>query len=250
MTSLSGNTVAHISNAEFENLSGRQNSTITVNNGSSIREISAYNNSTLTINSGSLGEWGIYGTDNSLISMYGGSTWHYSIYRTSTGFLYGGSVTEGISAGGDATLTMKNGTVKDYSTQNNALGVIEGGTVENIITAFGDSHIDIKGGEILNQLRVFENGEINLYGSDFYVNGDPIAYGEGIFEVFGDTLAFSGSRYSGRITGTLADGTLLDNDFYIYNIGSWEGVADIYIIPEPTTLLLLGMGGMLIGKRK
>ena len=47
-----------------------------------------------------------------------------------------------------------------------------------------------------------------------------------------------------HMSGILPNGQILDNDFYS---GGSGGIA---LIPEPTTLLPLGMGGLLIRKRK
>ena len=75
---------------------------------------------------------------------------------------------------------------------------------------------------------------------------------------YGDKLSHYGSldsgswgiNYSGTITGTLADGTALDNPFTVYNIGDFAGTADIIVVPEPATLLLLSLGGLFLRKRK
>ena len=39
--------------------------------------------------------------------------------------------------------------------------------------------------------------------------------------------------YAGTITGTLADGTALDNNFSIYNTGIYAGTGDIIIGTPP-----------------
>jgi len=70
---------------------------------------------------------------------------------------------------------------------------------------------------------------------------------------FGDDLRGYGTPsdiygywLSGPISGILQDGSVLDSYFHIWI----DSNAQIIIIPEPGTILLLGLGGLAIRKRK
>ena len=63
----------------------------------------------------------------------------------------------------------------------------------------------------------------------------------------GNTDFLAGSS----ISGILADGTVLDIPYSIFNMGTREGMADIIIIPEPTSILFFSLGALtLLRKRK
>ena len=52
------------------------------------------------------------------------------------------------------------------------------------------------------------DGILTIVGSDFTINGTPVPYGE--YDTMGQEWVH------GTLTGTLANGDLLDNEFYIY----------------------------------
>ena len=84
-----------------------------------------------------------------------------------------------------------------------------------------------------------------IYGYDFVIDGQPIS--DSIISNTQDYTDEYGHYYaSGRLTGFLQDGSTIDNDYKIYGASQIELVE----IPEPTTLLLLGMGGLMISKRQ
>ena len=77
--------------------------------------------------------------------------------------------------------------------------------------------------------------QVALPATDFEVDGTPLAYGDKLSN-FG-TLATNPKGqdyYTGTITGTLADGSALNNNtFVIYNTGDFAGTGDIILTPEP-----------------
>lgn len=143
----------------------------------------------------------------------------------------GGSVM-GIGAFGNATVTMS------------------GGTVTTGLGSWDSAAITISGGSVGGSLYAFRSGSFYLYGTGFEINGTALVSGDNLSDFV--PLVENGSQdyYTGTITGTLDDGSALDNEFKIYNTGHYEGTGNIYIIPEPATILLFGLGGLLLCGRQ
>lgn len=81
----------------------------------------------------------------------------------------------------------------------------------------------------------------DVIASDFaaiYIRGDAFKV-NGIDYDFGILSSFS----SGNVTGLTSSGNMIDFDFNI------SDNAEIFLIPEPTTLMLLGLGSLLLRKR-
>jgi len=116
-------------------------------------------------------------------------------------------------------------------TWDNSQSVITGGLIASDIYAFGDSYIEIYGSMIEDILNVRDNSLVEIYGSNFAVDGIPVGYGpitEGTINELG--------MLTGTLTGTLDSGELINNSFNI------DPDASIYLVPEPATLLLFGLG--------
>jgi len=102
------------------------------------------------------------------------------------------------------------------------------------------SQVNIFGGSIANRLIADYDSVITIHGSDFAIDGQLFGYGE-LTSMFRLAPTVDPPR---QLTGTLLSGDLLDNSFYI---GS---NASIVLIPEPATLLLLGLGGIFLRRRR
>ncbi|MBN2269302.1 MAG: PEP-CTERM sorting domain-containing protein [Sedimentisphaerales bacterium] len=118
---------------------------------------------------------------------------------------------------------------------DNSEVTISGGEITVFVEAWDDVRMTISGGTISGQIAAIRDSLITLVGSNFAVNGTPVGYGD------------SAKKYGimGTITGILANGDMLNNSFSIVGIG-----ADITFIPEPGTLLLIGLGGAGILRRR
>ena len=94
---------------------------------------------------------------------------------------------------------------------------------------------------------MWADGVIELYGNNFSVGGVDLSVGDSLrdFGTF-ELLGFGDPFYTGTITGTLSDGSTLDNYFQILDWGD----GDIVIVPEPATLTLFitGLGALVIRK--
>ena len=75
---------------------------------------------------------------------------------------------------------------------------------------------------------------------DFAIDGVPVGYGQ-LTSILGGAAPNDPVRH---ITGTLADGSFINNDFYV------GGNATVVLIPEPATLFLLGLGAIKLRRKR
>ncbi len=95
---------------------------------------------------------------------------------------------------------------------------IYSGSFEDDIITHGNSQLSIFGGTIGDILDVYEQSVVTIHGSNFN-------YGYGGI-----------TNSTGILTGMLANGDPINNRFYVHDNAS------ILLVPEPSTLLLLGLG--------
>ncbi len=112
---------------------------------------------------------------------------------------------------------------------------MSGGEINLFVEAWDNSRVTISGGTIGGRIAAVREGLITLTGSNFAVNGTPVAYGD-----FASDYAINGT-----LTGILANGDTLNNSFSLVHPG-----ADITFIPEPATILLLGLGGLGVPRKR
>ncbi|MGA1979347.1 MAG: PEP-CTERM sorting domain-containing protein [Sedimentisphaerales bacterium] len=119
---------------------------------------------------------------------------------------------------------------------------ISGGSICNPgwLEVYGTCRTYLSGGSIYSDLNLNSDGILTIYGSDFAVNSQPVGYGE-LTSLLGGWYNMEPCR---RLTGMLASGHQIDNDFYIGEN------AKIVLVPEPATLLLLGLGAVMIRRKR
>jgi hypothetical protein len=167
----------------------------------------------------------------------------------------GGKI-ENLEAGNNSQVTMTNGYIStidgrgDYNwitvsggsvghLVNNSAShmIISGGqistAVNSIIYAHDNSLMEISGGAINGEFQLDQNAQVTFEGDNFAIDGVPVAYGQ----------YYASDYASGLITGTLSKGDALSNQFSIYDNAS------IIFVPEPATLLLLGLGGLILTRK-
>lgn len=200
-------------------------------NGGTIFSLFPYNYSTIDMSGGTI-ELNIQARGNSEVSVSGGVIGLHLV------------------AEDNSMINFTNGTViGSLLSENNSNIKMLGGSV-NGATVWDNASISISGGIVANGLSTNQNGTIYLQGSGFEIDGQSLSYGDKLSN-FG-SLVLNGryDYFTGTITGTLSDGSNLNCDFRIFNLEDLAGTGDIIIIPEPATMALLGVGGLLIRKRK
>ncbi len=181
----------------------------------------------------------------------GNPNWHVWAYDNSRITMTDGIVYDELGARAFSTVTMSGGTINGWLGQEetyrgylwareNGTVNMTGGTVTGYLCAEDSGQVIMSGGFVTDALCAGKSGEVSdsvitILGSDFAINGTPVAYGEYTVADF----------TNGSITGILVNGDSLNTDFYIYDNSSI-----ILAVPEPGTVLLFGLGGLFLRKRK
>ncbi len=174
--------------------------------------------------------------NNAKVDMTGGVvTSQFTTWGSSTANVSGGILEALVSV--ETSIVNLSGAM-----QIEGLGVSDSGTVNmfggnvGLIEAWNHSTVNLHGGTISNYLLAYgtEDLVISIFGYGF--NYDPLA----------------GSYRGGQLTGFWLDDTPFSIDLYYDDtpggpiIDTWSHIT---LIPEPATILLLGLGGFLIRKR-
>ena len=143
--------------------------------------------------------------------------------------------TYGLSIGrtsifGNGQVIVSGGQTAAIAASENGGVTISGGETGSIL-ALGNSHIVASGG-IVPDFRVNDSSSLIIYGENF---------------ILGEGLWFNGDQLFG--TGILS-GQWFDGTSWTTQITDNDETATILLIPEPATLMLLGLGGFWLVKRK
>jgi hypothetical protein len=150
--------------------------------------------------------------DHSCLNFWGGQALsNVEIFDVSNFSMYGGAI---------------NGHLYIYNSRDTN---VFGGTLEGYLYSKGSSEVEIYGGIFNDELIAGFDSTITIYGYDFEVDGWAAPYG--IYESFlGDAI----------LTGILANGDSVNTTIQIRD----DAQLILAPIPEPATLLLLGLGGL------
>ncbi len=187
--------------------------TVNLLNGGSIPNpyaLQGYNNSRINISGGTVG-LDLYSWDSSTVNMTGG-TINY------------------INPKASSTVDISGGTINTVGPRDSSIVNISGGTINDYLYAWDSSTLNISGGDI-EYLYVREFSTVTFYGQNFH-------YGSG--------LTLDGNRIIG--TGALS-GEWLNGTSWVVNIGDNDSTATL-LIPEPTTLLLLSLGAVILRRKR
>ena len=148
------------------------------------------------------------------------------LYDNSIFNIAGGRVDSFIYAYNNGQVNVSDGNIwSSLSACNNTVLTISGGWIE-VVELFDDNQTLMTGGSIGETVDVFDDSILTIEGTGFNYPYGTIADPEGI------------------LTGTFFNGDPIDIGFYVHDNAS------IVLVPEPATLLLLGLGGLILRRRK
>jgi hypothetical protein len=235
-----GTMVDLVDGGSLFNLWSYGQSIVNISGGTVEQYLRIYENSTATISGGSVTLVISYNT--SRVAVSGGFiTDNLDVQDDSTVTVDGATI-DNMYASGDSDVTIYGGTFDSYiSVHDNSRVSILGGSIGTHLVSEGQSQITFSGGTIGTVIRtghfsnpIWDTSVITFEGTGFAINGMGVGYGQ----------YFASDYSAGILTGTLANGDALDNIFYIY-----DG-ASIVLVPEPTTLLLLGLGAVIVTRKR
>jgi hypothetical protein len=231
------------------NLTAFERSVVTIWNGYAGYVLSAQDNSQVSFHDGVVGD--LCAQSSSNVTFAGGliERW-FKAGDNSKVIVSGGNIDVGLESAGETQVTILGGIIgglaeTGFVSHDNSRISIFDGTLSRNLELQDDSIVTIYGGQIAGENDILVgtysegvNATLNLVGSGFTVDGQTIGYGE-LTSIMGGDCRDDPWRH---LTGTLANGDLIDNDFKVgYD-------ARIILTPEPATLLLFGLGVPIISR--
>ena len=197
--------------------------TLRLLDGGSILSLETYGHSQIEIEGGIIGG-GFQIHDSSVVTMTSGYI-HGGIDLTHWSELYmtGGDVLENLRVSGTAIARICGGNIHDLSVAGGD-AVVSGG--------FIDGSIGIR-------------TVATIIGRDFTIDGEPVGFGRYDWLDLVDPMNPSGGNQLITLGGVLANGDVIDNVL----VGV-EPTGGFILIPEPTTVLLLGLGGLMLRRKR
>lgn len=192
-----------------------QSSEINMLGGFAGSNVQAWDTSHINMSSGSIGG-DLEAWESSLLEISGGSIPHNVRARhTSQVDITGGSIGLGL-----------------WALEGSQVDIF-GGSIIGWLCASGSSQVNISGGSIGGYLALWDESILTINGWGFVVDGQPFGYGE-LTSISGGWWQDEPVRH---LTGTLASGELIDNDFYIGHdasillVSEWALMVEIDIKP-------------------
>jgi hypothetical protein len=202
--------------------------------------------STVNISGGWVG--GLTATGHTTSNISGGTIDYLSSEQYSTTNISGGMASTVVSRDEHTTSNISGGTISNLLAQAGITNIFDG-TIKNFI-AENSGTANISGGSITDNLYADNFSTVNISGGT--INGYLYARDSGIANIFGQNFQYgTGLSLSGnRVIGTgILSGEWLDGTPWAINIIKNSSTATILVIPEPATLLLLGVGAVILRKR-
>jgi len=169
-----------------------------------------------------------------------------AVYEDGVVYISGGSITRNVVSYGRSKVFFSGGTItQNLAASEHSEVYVSDGIISCVLGAYSDGTVYLSGGKIGNELSAFSNGKIFVTGGEL---GMPIrASNTSTIVIYGTDFNYDYGEISvtnGKLTGTLANGDTISNYFYIN-----DDAKIILVIPEPSTLLLLGLGTMVLRRK-
>jgi len=186
------------------------------------------NTSTFNLFGGEV-EMVIHSFDSSVVNMHGGSTPNLWVHDTGSANVFEGWI-DTVQALDASETSIKGGYVDGMAVSRISTVRLFGGIV-NSLSTYDDTTVFLSGGN-LNYLRVREDSQVTFVAGEF---------------ILGDGLWLQDEELMG--TGIL-NGTWYDGTMWKTNILVNEQTGTILLTPEPTSLLLMGLGGLALRRKR
>lgn len=150
-----------------------------------------------------------------------------------------------------ATVDMTGGDILSLDLLNSSTADISDGSITQGLLAWNDSTVNITGGTVGWGIDASDSSTVNLYGgviSDWlYATDDSVVniYGYG-FSYDSEAGGWNGGQLSGYwlddtpFTIDLLDNIAVDSTYYDH----------VNLVPEPCSLILIGVGGVLVRRKR
>ena len=193
-----------------------------------------YDTSELAVLSGSIGIH-LYAFDSSQVTVSGGSIGStFAATDSSQVTVSGGSIVR-LNASGSSQVTVSGGSISDYLHAFGSSQVTVSGGSMDYLKVFDSSQVTVSGGTIGGTMEIYST--LTVVGSDFSISGVPVPLGT-------YTRPGEPDPAYGTLSGTLAMGETFTNNIEIHDDGK------LILTPEPATLSLLALGGLLLIVRR
>jgi hypothetical protein len=177
-----------------------------------------------------------------------GTNWYSGNVSIGAGDLYGSGY-----LWNSATLSMTGGQMQSLNTFGSSSTDISGGVISSGIDVYESSNLTVSGGQVGGYLEAYDNGTVTLSGGS--ISGWVYAEDGAVINVYGYDFNYDptgGNKNGGELRGIWAGGEAFTLDFLDnLSVGStYYGHVSLHEIPEPATLLLVGLGGLILRNRR
>ena len=241
---------AYIGYASYNDLNQRTNPaspTVTLASGGGLAFISdVYNNSTVNISGGFFGG-GLSAYNNSAVNLSAGLI-HDTFVASDNSVVNvsGGAIDTGLITENDTTANISGGSIFTLSAYNRATVNVSGGAISGGLDAANNSTVNVSGGAIIDGLSGLDSSIVNIRGGNFGLN--LFVLDNSTFNIFGAGLTASltdanfGPYSAYALSGTLTDGTVINQQLLVQNGTGARFFLNPSAVPEPGSVaLLVGM---------